>query len=165
MGTVPAGLADISDLCVIFICFAALIPPWGQSPQVSPRLCRSMRRLSGHSPPVFFSFRPYYTRIFPPEEYESWTCHGKVSPGTNVGPKRISEGAPFPFKMSSRTPDTSSASAKGFIWKRASVPGWQGTKPVLAKPTKPTSSGMRTPRWANAIRLIWMTASFFSTAS
>ena len=35
VGTVPAGLADISDLGEIFICFDDLRLPWGQSPQVS----------------------------------------------------------------------------------------------------------------------------------
>ena len=34
-GTVPAGMADISDLCEIFVCFDDLRFSWGQSPQVS----------------------------------------------------------------------------------------------------------------------------------
>ncbi len=34
MGTVPAGLADIYDLCETFVCFDDLRLPWGQSPQV-----------------------------------------------------------------------------------------------------------------------------------
>ena len=39
MGTVPVGLADIFDLCVIFVCFDDLRLPWGQSPQVLRTRC------------------------------------------------------------------------------------------------------------------------------
>ena len=40
LGTVPAGSADISDLCEIFVCFDDLRLPWGQSPQVSQYAAR-----------------------------------------------------------------------------------------------------------------------------
>ena len=61
LGTVPAGLVDIFDLCVIFVCFDDLRLPWGQSPQVlwgqSPQvLCPQV--LWGQSPQVLWGQSP-----------------------------------------------------------------------------------------------------------
>ena len=61
VGTVPAGLADISDLGEIFICFDDLRLPWGQSPQVSQCAAKmagllDRRRLGGTPRPTSRSF-------------------------------------------------------------------------------------------------------------